>query len=101
MLTATADWTAAKIRARLVERELTLSGISVRRGLHKDACSKALRQRWAAAEQAIAEALNVAPAEIWPSRYSAERSSETCRENQPAPSARTVEADAERSEPSR
>ncbi|MGY0794281.1 helix-turn-helix domain-containing protein, partial [Azospirillum argentinense] len=52
---------------------LTLKGISLKAGLHESAAKVALQRPWAAAQQAIADALNLSPEEIWPSRYSAQQ----------------------------
>ncbi|XEY16396.1 helix-turn-helix domain-containing protein (plasmid) [Azospirillum sp. HJ39] len=103
MARATADWSAATIKARVIEKGLTLTAISVAAGLRPDACSVALRRRWRAAEQAIAKALDVPPETIWPSR-DAIRRDRTClsgRISAPAPFAQSAEPDAGLSNPTR
>jgi Ner family transcriptional regulator len=64
------DWHPADIGAALKNRGLTLAGLSIANGYHKTAAGKALKLRWRAMEVIIAEAIGVAPATIWPSRYS-------------------------------
>ena len=97
MAPATSDWALNQIRARVMEKGLTLKGISVDAGLHPDACSKALRIRWRDAERAIANALDVPPEEIWPSRYSTSREDRVCgsTNGRRAPTAHIVERGAE------
>jgi Ner family transcriptional regulator len=77
MAPATANWTANQIKARLIEKGFTLKGISVAAGLDPTAASVALRRRWRAAEKAIADALDVPPETIWPSRYDAQQGDDT------------------------
>jgi Ner family transcriptional regulator len=43
--------------------------LSTEHGYHPTAAGKALKRPWPALEAIIAEAINVAPWEIWPSRY--------------------------------
>lgn len=64
-----ADWHPADVLAALKKRGKTLAGVSVQHGYHPTAAGKALKRPWPAMEAIIADALGVAPAEIWPSRY--------------------------------
>jgi Ner family transcriptional regulator len=63
------DWHPADVLAALKKRGLTLAGLSVANGYHPTAAGKALRQSWPAVEKLIADALDVLPEQIWPSRY--------------------------------
>ena len=69
-----ADWHPADVLAALKKRGKTLAGLSVQHGYHPTAAGKALKRPWPALEAIIAEALDVQPAVIWPSRYSADGS---------------------------
>lgn len=64
-----ADWHPADVLAALKKRGKTLAGLSVQHGYHPTAAGKALKRPWPAMEAIIAEALNLQPAAIWPSRY--------------------------------
>lgn len=63
------DWHPADVLAALKKRGKTLAGLSVANGYHPTAAGKALKRRWPALEAIIAEALDMSPAQIWPSRY--------------------------------
>jgi Ner family transcriptional regulator len=63
------DWHPADIQAALKKRGLSLSGLSVANGYHATAAGKALKQAWPALEALIAEAIELRPEQIWPSRY--------------------------------
>ena len=63
------DWHPADVLAALKKRGKSLAGLSVANGYHPTAAGKALKRRWPALEAIIAEALGLAPAQIWPSRY--------------------------------
>jgi len=65
------DWHPADVLAALKKRGKTLSGLSVANGYHPTAAGKALKRRWPALEAIIANALELSPAQIWPSRYAA------------------------------
>ena len=60
---------SAKIKAQLFERGLSLRAVDRANGLTPNTCAQALRDPHAAAEQAIADALGIAPSELWPERY--------------------------------
>lgn len=64
-----ADWHPADVLAALKKRGKSLAGLSVAHGYHPTAAGKALKRRWPAMEAIIAAALDLAPADIWPSRY--------------------------------
>ena len=66
------DWHPADIAAALKKRGFTLAGLSVANGYHETAAGKALKLPWPVMEAIIAEAIGVAPAVIWPSRYSSD-----------------------------
>lgn len=63
------DWHPADVLAALKKRGKTLAGLSVANGYHRTAAGKALKRSWPALEAIIAEALELSPAQIWPSRY--------------------------------
>jgi Ner family transcriptional regulator len=90
MAPATADWTVYQIKAAVIAKGLTLKGISEGARLDPTACSVALRRRWLAAEQAIANALGIKPETIWPSRYSAAMGDPECRVGRPSRTVRRV-----------
>ena len=66
---AAADWHPADVLAALKKRGHSLAGLSVANGYHPTAAGKALKQPWPAIQRLIADAIGVAPQEIWPSRY--------------------------------
>jgi Ner family transcriptional regulator len=63
------DAHAADIKAALEKRGLTLAKISRDAGYSSTAAGRALRTPWPALEEVIAEALDLEPKQIWPSRY--------------------------------
>ncbi len=63
------DWHPADIKAALEKRGLTLSGLSREAGYSETSAGRALRTTWPAMEVVIADALEVTPSQIWPSRY--------------------------------
>ena len=66
------DWHPADVLAALKKRGHSLAGLSVANGYHPTAAGKALKQPWPAMERLLADAIGVAPQEIWPSRYDSE-----------------------------
>jgi len=65
------DWHPADVKAALEKR-----GISLRQLAHAHGYShfqRVLTTHWWAAEQIVAAALNLQPAQIWPSRYESPR----------------------------
>jgi Ner family transcriptional regulator len=63
------DWPAERIKSAIVSKKLTMRKIAIEAGLDPSAVSVAIRRPWAAAQIAIAKAIGVSPATIWPSRY--------------------------------
>ena len=63
------DWHPADVLAALKKRGKTLSGLSRAHGYHATAAGKALKKPWPALEALIAAELDLAPEDIWPSRY--------------------------------
>ncbi|MGE0416453.1 MAG: helix-turn-helix domain-containing protein [Acetobacteraceae bacterium] len=68
----TADWHPADVLASLKKRGTSLAALSVANGYHPTAAGKALKRPWPALEQLIANAVGMAPQQLWPSRYDAE-----------------------------
>jgi len=66
---AAADWHPADVLAALKKRGQSLAGLSVANGYHPTAAGKALKQPWPALELLIAQAIELPPNAIWPSRY--------------------------------
>lgn len=67
----TADWHPANVKAALEKR-----GVSLRQLAHAHGYShfqRVLTTHWWAAEQIVAAALELQPAEIWPTRYEVPR----------------------------
>ncbi|EHD22978.1 MULTISPECIES: helix-turn-helix domain-containing protein [Brenneria] len=63
------DWHPADIIAALKKRGTSLAAVSRNAGLASSTLANALTKHWPKGERLIAEALGVAPAEIWPFRY--------------------------------
>ena len=63
------DWHPADVQAALKKRGITMTGLAERHGYHFTAVSRATRQRWPEVQAIIAQALELEPQEIWPSRY--------------------------------
>ncbi len=57
------------VRAQLLLRGLTLADLGRQLGVSRDAVSYALRHPYPRIERAIADALDLHPADIWPERY--------------------------------
>lgn len=57
------------IVAALHKKGLTVQALSVSAGLHKGTLGNALIRPWPKGEKIIADALDMKPEEIWPSRY--------------------------------
>lgn len=62
------DWHPADIIAGLRKKGTTLAAVSRKAGLSSSTLANALTRRWPKGERLIAEALGVAPEQIWPSR---------------------------------
>ena len=63
------DWHPADIIAALKKKGTTLASLSRQSGLSSSTLSNALARPWTKGEFIIAQALDVEPYEIWPSRY--------------------------------
>ncbi|EAW0681737.1 helix-turn-helix domain-containing protein [Salmonella enterica] len=63
------DWHSADIIAALKKRGTSLSAVSRKSGLASSTLANALIRNWPKGERLIAEALGIAPEQIWPSRY--------------------------------
>lgn len=63
------DWHPADIIAGLRKRGTSLAALSRQSGLVSSTLANALNRHWPKGERLIAEALGVAPEQIWPSRY--------------------------------
>ncbi|EBR0153832.1 helix-turn-helix domain-containing protein [Salmonella enterica] len=63
------DWHPADIIAGLRKRGTSLAAVSRNAGLASSTLANTLIRRWPKGERLIAEALDVAPEDIWPSRY--------------------------------
>ncbi|MBK0089359.1 helix-turn-helix transcriptional regulator [Erwinia sp. S59] len=63
------DWHQADIIAALRKRGTSLAAVSRAAGLCSTTLGNALIRPWPKGEWLIAEAIGVAPHEIWPSRY--------------------------------
>ena len=63
------DWHPADIIAGLKKRGTSLSALSRQAGLASSMLANTHTRRWPKGERLIAEALDVAPEKIWPSRY--------------------------------
>lgn len=74
------DWHKAKIKYVLHSTGRSLRSVAIANGYDKpDTLNQALRHPYPKAERLIAEAIGVAPAVIWPSRYHADGSSKSAR----------------------
>ncbi|GKX61226.1 helix-turn-helix domain-containing protein [Leminorella grimontii] len=63
------DWHPADIIAGLKKKGTTLAAVSRQAGLASSTLANALNRHWPKGERLIAEALDIAPEQIWPSRY--------------------------------
>ncbi|WP_312119204.1 helix-turn-helix domain-containing protein [Pantoea vagans] len=63
------DWHPADIIAALHKRGMTLAALSRAAGLSSSTLANALTRPWPKGECLIADAIQVHPSEIWPSRY--------------------------------
>lgn len=63
------DWHPADIIAALRKKGTTLAAVSRAAGLSSSTLANALSRPWPKGEWLIAGALDIHPAEIWPSRY--------------------------------
>ncbi len=63
------DWHKADIGAALKKRGLSLASLSRENGLASGTLHNAIVRHWPKGEKIIAEAIGVAPEDIWPTRY--------------------------------
>lgn len=63
------DWHSADIIAALKKRGLSVRYLSIEAGLKPGTLSEALRKHWPKGETIIANALDLDPRDIWPTRY--------------------------------
>lgn len=63
------DWHPAEVIAALHKRGMTLAALSRSAGLSSSTLANALTRPWPKGEWLIADAINIHPGEIWPSRY--------------------------------
>ncbi|WKX26243.1 helix-turn-helix domain-containing protein [Tatumella ptyseos] len=63
------DWHSADIIAALRKKGTSLAAVSRNAGLSSSTLANALSRPWPKGELLIAQAVNVHPSEIWPSRY--------------------------------
>lgn len=63
------DWYPADIIAAQHKRGTSMAAVSREAGLASSTLANALSHPWPRGEWLIARALNIHPAEIWPSRY--------------------------------
>ncbi|ENA9696621.1 helix-turn-helix domain-containing protein [Salmonella enterica subsp. enterica] len=63
------DWHPADIIAALKKQGTSLAAVSRNAGLASSTLTNALNRHWPKGERLIADALGVAPEQIWPSRY--------------------------------
>lgn len=68
-----ADWHREDIKAALRKRGISLAALCRKTDYSPTAFSKALTIQWPQLEAVIAEALEMKPWDIWPSRYTAKR----------------------------
>lgn len=64
-----ADWHRADIKAELEKRGLSLKKLALDAGLAEGTLSNVFRVKYPKAQKIIADALEVSPEAIWPSRY--------------------------------
>lgn len=63
------DWHREQIKAAVRMRGLHLCRIAEQAGYEPSSVYRALTRRWPAVEALIAQALDLQPQDIWPSRY--------------------------------
>ncbi|EEJ3346718.1 DNA-binding protein [Salmonella enterica] len=64
-----ADWHPEIIKAEIHKRGLSFRALSIQAGYSKDSLKSVLRTPCKPYQQIVADALGVAPENIWPSRY--------------------------------
>ena len=67
--TTKCDWHRADIIAALKKKGTSLAALSRSAGLNQRTLNNVLERKYPKAEELIANAIGVKPADIWPSRY--------------------------------
>ncbi|EFB2826084.1 helix-turn-helix domain-containing protein [Escherichia sp. 93.0816] len=73
------DWHPADIIAGLRKKGMSLAALSRQAGLASATLANALSRSWPRGEKIIADALEISPEVIWPSRYFDEKGNRTER----------------------
>jgi Ner family transcriptional regulator len=73
------DWHNADIKAALEKAGWTLRKLAIARGYAPGVLRNPLNRPWPAGERVIADALSTTPQAIWPSRYRADGTSKSGR----------------------
>ena len=68
-----ADWHPADIVCALRKAGWTYRQLSIHHGYHENALASVMARPWPHAQRLVADAIGVEPWEIWPSRYSGDR----------------------------
>jgi len=76
---AHADWHPADIKAALEKAGWSLSRLSRKHRYSRTAAAMALRAPWPKMEKLIAAAIDIAPQNIWPTRYHADGTPKSSR----------------------
>ena len=76
---ASSDWHVADIKAALEKKGWSLSRLAFRHGYCRTAAAMSLYRPWPKMERLIADAIGVSPQDIWPSRYHADGSPKSGR----------------------
>ena len=63
------DWHGADVIAALHKKGLSLASVSRANGLSSSTLGNVLHRQWPRGELIVANALELEPQEIWPSRY--------------------------------
>ncbi|HAH0869226.1 TPA: transcriptional regulator [Escherichia coli] len=73
------DWHPADIIAGLRKKGMSLAALSRQAGLASATLTNALSRSWPRGEKIIADALEISPEVIWPSRYFDDKGNRTRR----------------------
>ncbi|EMN0195551.1 helix-turn-helix domain-containing protein [Citrobacter freundii] len=63
------DWPRGDVIAALKRKKTNLSKLSRESGYASTTLANALDRKWPKGQQLIAEALDISPSDIWPTRY--------------------------------
>lgn len=69
MSNQTCDWHPADIKAALIKKGWTVTGLSKASGMARTTLSNVFMRPYPRAERIVAKALDLEPSQIWPSRY--------------------------------